>query len=149
MAHVIANRCELAGTLVSKPEYAGPGRYLRARLAQDWDYDSKGKKETHRQFLQLQFAGDTKTIAETFEKGDNIWLVAQYIRRSTGTRDSGEGSIHEFQVFQVHRIHQHSQRPEPGQSPPTPIHQSTLRSNGSSTRAPHFLEESTNAWIPL
>jgi hypothetical protein len=148
MPHVIANRCELAGTLASKPEYSGPGRYLRARLAQDWEYDSKGKTETHRQFLQLQFAGDTKAMAETFEQGDNIWVLAQYIRRSSGNRDSTEGSIHEFQVFQVHRI-QHNSRSAASLNPPRPIHQSTLRANGASTRAPQFLEESANAWVPL
>ena len=148
MAHVIANRCELAGTLASKPEYSGPGRYLRARLAQDWEYDTKGKTETHRQFLQLQFAGDTKVMAETFEQGDNIWVLAQYIRRSSGNRDSGEGSIHEFQVFQVHRI-EHNTRSTASPNPPKPIHQSALRANATSTRTPQFLEESANAWVPL
>lgn len=148
MAHVIANRCELAGTLATKPEYSGPGRYLRARLAQDWDYDTKGKRETHRQFLQLQFSGDTKALAETLEQGDNIWVLAQYIRRSSGNRDSGEGSIHEFQVFQVHRI-EHLSRLAASPNPPKPIHQSTLRANGASTRTPQFLEESTNAWVPF
>ena len=87
MSHVIANRCELAGTLATKPEYSGPGHYLRARLAQDWKYDAKGKTQTHRQFLQLQFADETKEIAETFDEGDNIWVLAQYIRRSSGYRD--------------------------------------------------------------
>ena len=148
MPHVIANRCELAGTLASKPEYSGPGRYLRARLAQDWEYDTKGKAETHRQSLQLQFAGDTRAMAETFEQGDNIWVLAQYIRRSSGNRDSTEGSIHEFQVFQVHRI-QHNSRSAASPNPPKPIHQSALRANGASTRTPQFLEESTNAWVPL
>jgi hypothetical protein len=138
----------LAGTLASKPEYSGPGRYLRARLAQDWDYDTKGKTETHRQFLQLQFAGDTKSTAEAFEQGDNIWVLAQYIRRSSGNRDSGEGSIHEFQVFQVHRI-EHYTRSAASPNPPKSVHQSTLRANAASTRTPQFLEESANAWVPL
>jgi hypothetical protein len=148
MPHVIANRCELAGTLVSKPEYVGPGPYLRARLAQDWEYETKGKTETHRQFIQLQFAGDTKAIAETFDKGDNIWVLAQYIRRSSGARESGDGSIHDFQVFQVHRIQPPNHRAEASQ-PPKPVHQSTLRANGASTRLPQFLEESSNACVPL
>jgi hypothetical protein len=148
MAHVIANRCELAGTLASKPEYSGPGRYLRARLAQDWDYDTKGKTETHRQFLQLQFVGDTKAMAETLEQGDNIWVLAQYIRRSSGNRDLGEGSIHEFQVFQTHRIENNS-RSAASPNPPKSIHQSTLRADAASTRTPQFLEESANAWVPL
>lgn len=148
MLHVIANRCELAGTLASKPEYVGPGNYLRARLAQDWQYETKGRIETHRQFLQLQFAGDTKLLAETFEKGDNIWVLAQYIRRSPTGRDSTEGSIHEFQVFQVHRI-EHGARAVADKLPQEPIHQSTLRANGSSIRKPDFLEGSTNAWVQL
>jgi len=138
----------LAGTLATKPEYSGPGHYLRARLAQDWKYDAKGKTQTHRQFLQLQFADETKEIAETFDEGDNIWVLAQYIRRSSGYRDWREGSIHEFQVFQVHRIQQRT-RSAGSQKPPKPVHQSTLRANAASTRIPQFMEESANAGVPL
>jgi hypothetical protein len=46
------------GAVPRKARNSGPGRYLRARLAQDWEYDTKGKTETHRQLIQLQFAGD-------------------------------------------------------------------------------------------
>jgi len=148
MHHVIANRCELAGTLASKPEYIGPGNYLRARLAQDWEYDSKGKVQTHRQFIQLQFAGDTKPLAEGFDKGDNIWVLAQYIRRSPTEKNSTEGSIHEFQVFQVHRIETGARTAAAPKSEKL-VHQSTLRADGASTRQPDFLEGSTNAWVPL
>lgn len=148
MHHVIANRCELAGTLATKPEYVGPGNYLRARLAQDWEYDSKGKKHVHRQFIQLQFAGDTKALAESFEVGENIWALAQYIRRSPNDKNVTEGSIHEFQVFQVHRI-QNGIRPISSAKPEKPVHQNTLRANASSTRQPGFIEESANAWVQL
>ena len=70
----ILNQVTLAGNLTDKPSIddAGGRVFVRARLAQNWFYDTHGKTVEHRQFLPLTFLGESASVAKSFEKGDNI-----------------------------------------------------------------------------
>ena len=79
----ILNQVTLAGNLTDKPSVddAGGRVFVRARLAQNWFYDTHGKTIEHRQFLPLTFLGESASVARSFEKGDNIHVTGQLIRR--------------------------------------------------------------------
>ena len=74
----ILNQVTLAGNLTDKPSVddAGGRVFVRARLAQNWFYDSHGKTIEHRQFLPLTFLGESASVARSFDKGDNIHVQA-------------------------------------------------------------------------
>ena len=84
----ILNQVTLAGNLTDKPSVddAGGRVFVRARLAQNWFYDTHGKTIEHRQFLPLTFLGESASVARSFEKGDNIHVTGQLIRRDPRAR---------------------------------------------------------------
>ena len=84
----ILNQVTLAGNLTDKPSVddAGGRVFVRARLAQNWFYDTHGKTIEHRQFLPLTFLGESASVARSFDKGDNIHVTGQLIRRDPRAR---------------------------------------------------------------
>ena len=79
----ILNQIVLAGNLTDQPSVTATGgrQFVRARLAQNWHYDTQGRTVEHRQFLPLTFFGESAIVAKTFQKGDNIHVTGQLIRR--------------------------------------------------------------------
>ena len=66
----ILNQVTLAGNLTDKPSVddAGGRVFVRARLAQNWFYDTHGKTVEHRQFLPLTFFGRKCLSGEELRK---------------------------------------------------------------------------------
>lgn len=79
----ILNQVILAGNLTDQPTVsdAGGRLFIRARLAQSWFYETQGKTVEHRQFIPLTFFGESAVAAKSFQKGDNIHVTGQLIRR--------------------------------------------------------------------
>jgi single-stranded DNA-binding protein len=88
----ILNQIILAGNLTDQPSVsdAGGRQFVRARLAQNWFYDTQGRTVEHRQFLPITFFGESAIVAKTFQKGDNIHVTGQLIRREPRPRTDGE-----------------------------------------------------------
>src|ERR1700721_3372360 len=84
----ILNQVTPAGNLTDKPSVddAGGRVFVRARLGQNWFYDTHGKTVEHRQFLPLTSLGESASVAKAFEKGDNIHVTGQLIRRDPKAR---------------------------------------------------------------
>jgi single-stranded DNA-binding protein len=103
----ILNQIILAGNLTDQPSVsdAGGRQFVRARLAQNWFYDTQGKTVEHRQFLPLTFFGESAIVAKTFQKGDNIHVTGQLIRREPRPRTDGQGAAREAStIFENHVI---------------------------------------------
>ena len=101
---MILNWTIQAGNLVDKPTVSltAGKRYVRARLAQDWTFHSHGQKKKQQQFLPLYFVEGSDQIAESYEKGDNIVVAGQIIRRVvSGIRDTTVVEIHVVHTFRI------------------------------------------------
>src|SRR5271165_3714423 len=115
----ILNQIILAGNLTDQPSVSDVGgrQFVRARLAQSWFYDTQGRTVEHRQFLPLTFLGESAIVAKTFQKGDNIHVTGQLIRREPKARAEAPnaaretGTIFEIHVIRAFRISA-SSRPE-------------------------------------
>ena len=144
----ILNQVILAGNLTDQPTIsdASGRQFVRARLAQKWLYETQGKTVEHRQFIPLTFFGESAITAKSFQKGDNIHVTGQLIRRdarprpeeSTSGRDSG--TIDEIHVIRAFRIST-SLKPEEAMT-----HQNEIRRTNDAKRVPSFLEESIRDW---
>jgi len=90
----ILNQIILAGNLTDQPSVsdAGGRQFVRARLVQNWFYDTQGRTVEHRQFLPITFFGESAIVAKTFQKGDNIHVTGQLIRREPRPRADGESA---------------------------------------------------------
>src|SRR5260370_11721599 len=108
----ICNLVILAGNLTDKPsvDIVGGRQFVRGRLAQISLYDTHGKTVEHRQFLPVTFLGESALAAKGFEKGDNIHITGQLIRRDSRTRVDPiqpvreAGTIWEIHVIRAFRI---------------------------------------------
>ncbi len=144
----ILNQVILAGNLTDKPTVndAGGRQFVRARLAQNWFYETQGRTVEHRQFLPITFFGESATVAKTFEKGDNIHVTGQLVRReprarSDGSRPSLEtGTVFEVHVLRAFRISAGSK----AQSAAT--HQNDIRRTNDAKQVPAFIQESILDW---
>ena len=144
----ILNQVTLAGNLTDKPSIddAGGRVFVRARLAQNWFYDTHGKTVEHRQFLPLTFLGESASVAKTFEKGDNIHVTGQLIRREMPRKgdapDAGKApsTVWEIHVTDAHRISSVTPDDEP------PVHQNEMRRALSPYQPPAFIQESIHDW---
>jgi hypothetical protein len=144
----ILNQVILAGNLTDQPSVsdAGGRQFIRARLAQSWFYETQGKTVEHRQFIPLTFFGESTIAAKSFQKGDNIHVTGQLIRRDARPRPeeatSGRepGTIYEIHVIRAFRIAAGSKTKE------TTTHQIEIRRTNDAKRVPSFLEESIRDW---
>jgi single-stranded DNA-binding protein len=144
----ILNQVILAGNLTDQPSVsdAGGRQFIRARLAQNWFYETQGKTVEHRQFIPLTFFGESTIAAKSFQKGDNIHVTGQLIRRDARTRpeeaNTGRepGTIYEIHVIRAFRIATGSKTEE------TTTHQNEIRRTNDAKRVPSFLEESIRDW---
>ena len=143
-----SNITHQAGNLTDKPtiDRVGNREFVRARLAQSWQYDTQGKTVTHRQFLPLVFFGRSIQTARHFEKGDNIHVTGQLIRREMPRKgDDSEGgkspsTVWEIHVTDAHRISGLMSDEEP------PIHQNEMRRAQSPYQPPAYIQESIHDW---
>jgi len=143
----ILNQVILAGNLTDKPtvDDAGGRQFVRARLAQNWYYDTQGRTVEHRQFLPLTFFGESSIVAKTLDKGDNIHVTGQLVRReprarNDGTRPSLEaGTVFEIHVLRVFRIASAAKQS-------AAIHQNDIRRHNDAKQVPAFIEESILDW---
>jgi single-stranded DNA-binding protein len=144
----ILNQVTLAGNLTDKPSVddAGGRVFVRARLAQNWFYETHGKTVEHRQFLPLTFLGESASVAKDFEKGDNIHVTGQLIRREPRSRTEGSaspreaGTIFEIHVIRAFRIASSSKLDS------AVIHQNEIRRTNDAKQIPAFLQESIHDW---
>jgi single-stranded DNA-binding protein len=143
----ILNQVILAGNLTDKPTVndAGGRQFVRARLAQNWYYDTQGRTVEHRQFLPLTFFGESAIVAKSLEKGDNVHVTGQLIRREPRVRPNGSGpspetgTVFEIHVIRVFRISASSRAV-------AAIHQNEIRRANDAKRVPAFIEESILDW---
>ena len=144
----ILNQVILAGNLTDQPSVsdAGGRQFIRARIAQSWFYETQGKTVEHRQFIPLTFFGESTIAAKSFQKGDNIHVTGQLIRRDARPRpeeaNTGRepGTIYEIHVIRAFRI-------ATGQKPDEiATHQNEIRRTNDPKRIPSFLEESIRDW---
>jgi single-stranded DNA-binding protein len=144
----ILNQVILAGNLTDKPTVndAGGRQFVRARLAQNWFYETQGRTVEHRQFLPITFFGESATVAKTFEKGDNIHVTGQLVRREPRVRNDGSGaSLEAGTVFEIHvlrafRISSNCK------SQSAAIHQNDIRRTNDAKQVPAFIQESILDW---
>ncbi len=144
----ILNQVILAGNLTDQPSVsdAGGRQFIRARLAQSWFYETQGKTVEHRQLIPLTFFGESTIAAKSFQKGDNIHVTGQLIRRDARPRpedaNTGRepGTIYEIHVIRAFRIATGSKTEE------TTTHQNEIRRTNDAKRVPSFLEESIRDW---
>jgi hypothetical protein len=144
----ILNQVILAGNLTDQPSVsdAGGRQFIRARLAQSWFYETQGKTVEHRQFIPLTFFGECSIAAKSFQKGDNIHVTGQLIRRDARPRpeeaNTGRepGTIYEIHVIRAFRIATGSRPDE------IVTHQNEIRRTNDAKRVPSFLEESIRDW---
>ena len=144
----ILNQVILAGNLTDQPSVsdAGGRQFIRARLAQSWFYETQGKTVEHRQFIPLTFFGESTIAAKSFQKGDNIHITGQLIRRDARPRpeeaNTGRepGTIYEIHVIRAFRIATGSRPDE------IVTHQNEIRRTNDAKRVPSFLEESIRDW---
>ncbi len=144
----ILNQVILAGNLTDKPNVndAGGRQFVRARLAQNWYYDTKGKTVEHRQFLPLTFFGESAVVAKTLDKGDNIHVTGQLIRREPRARNDGTGpSLDAGTVFEVHVIRVFRIAPS-SKAQSAAVHQNEIRRVNDAKQVPSFLQESILDW---
>jgi len=143
----ILNQVILAGNLTDKPTVndVGGRQFVRARLAQNWYYDTQGRTVEHRQFLPLTFFGESSIVAKTLERGDNIHVTGQLIRREPRARSDGSapsletGTVFEIHVLRVFRISSSSKQS-------AAIHQNEIRRTNDAKQVPAFIQESILDW---
>lgn len=143
----ILNQVILAGNLTDTPSVddAGGRQFVRARLAQNWFYDTQGKTVEHRQFLPLTFFGESAHVAKSFHKGDNIHVTGQLIRREPRTRPDNSSAREGSTVYEVHVIR--AFRISTGsKSENAAIHQNEIRRTNDAKSTPSFLQESIHDW---
>jgi single-stranded DNA-binding protein len=145
------NEVSLSGNLADKPTFveAGHRRFLRARLAQSWIYDTQGQTVTHRQFFSVVFFKGSERIAQFYEKGDNIHVVGMIVRRavrkSAGEPDESEKNL--VLEVHVHKTHLIGKLRDRGAAGPEELpHQSVVQRSRGAAEPPVFLKESLGDW---
>jgi single-stranded DNA-binding protein len=143
----ILNQVILAGNLTDKPTVndAGGRQFVRARLAQNWYYDTQGRTVEHRQFLPLTFFGESAIVAKALEKGDNVHVTGQLIRREPRVRPESSGpSLEAGTVFEIHVIRVF--RISASSKASAAIHQNEIRRTNDAKQVPAFIQESILDW---
>ena len=144
----IINQVILAGNLTDQPTVSDAGGrvFVRARLAQHWHYDTQGRTVEHRQFLPITFFGESAIVAKSFQKGDNIHVTGQLIRREPRARPDAPNAARETgTIFEIHVIRAFRIAPC-SKTESAIIHQNEIRRANDAKQVPTFLQESIHDW---
>jgi single-stranded DNA-binding protein len=144
----ILNQIILAGSLTDQPSVADAGgrQFVRARLAQNWFYDTQGRTVEHRQFLPITFFGESAIVAKTFQKGDNIHVTGQLIRREPRPRADGQGVGRDAKCANDMNLEDGGDFAASSKSESAAIHQNEIRRTNDAKQIPAFLQESVHDW---
>ena len=145
----ILNQVILAGNLTDQPSVsdAGGRQFIRARLAQSWFYETQGKTVEHRQFIPLTFFGESTIAAKSFQKGDNIHVTGQLIRREARPRpEEAKHRPRSRERFTRSTSFALSASPAVSKQEQLTTHQNDIRRTNDAKRIPSFLEESIRDW---
>jgi len=101
------NRIEVSGYLAAKPA----GRYLPSgtavatvRMGETYPSVSQGKNEQHTNWHSLSFYGDLAGLAQTFDKGDHLFVEGSMEQREFTPADGSKRMIWELIVHSCHLI---------------------------------------------
>ena len=104
------NRIELAGYLSAKPEV----RYLpsgtpvaNARLGQTYEYIQNNEPVKHTNWFSLAFYGELASVAQSYEKGNNIDVVGTLQQRTFTPKDGSQRTVYEVVVQHAHIVAKH------------------------------------------
>ena len=118
------NRLELAGYLSAKPEI----RYLpsgtpvaNARLGQTYEYVQNDKAVKHTNWFSLAFYGELASVAQSYEKGDNIDVVGTLQQRQFTPKDGSQRTVYEVIVQHAHIIGKNRRSTTASVAQPDPV----------------------------
>lgn len=104
---VIHNRIELGGIVDDAPHNIS-STMARVRIRQEWTYLSKGQRKPHIQRIYCVFVGDAVPLTKELQKGDNVWIVGQLIRRPRANgEEGGAESKRDSFTFEIHVLEAH------------------------------------------
>lgn len=101
------NRIELGGYLSAKPEtrYLPSGTPVaNARLGQTYEYVQNNQPVKHTNWFNLAFYGELASIAQSYEKGDNIDVVGTLQQRQFTPKDGSTRTVYEVVVQHAHVV---------------------------------------------
>ena len=101
------NRFEVSGYLAAKPELRklpSGTPVANVRLGQTYLYDTKEGRGKQTNWFNLAFYGALATIANSYEKGDNINIVGSIQQRQFTPKDGSPRTVQEVVVQKCHRI---------------------------------------------
>jgi len=102
------NRIELAGYVAARPQtrFLPSGtKVVNARLGESYRYtNGEGKSITHTNWHNLVFYGELASVAETYDKGDNIEVEGSIQQRKYTPADGSPRTVHEIIVRSCHLI---------------------------------------------
>jgi len=101
------NRIEVSGWLAAKPvvRYLPSGTPVATvRLGETYPYMSQGKSEQHTNWHSLSFYGDLAGVAQTFDKGDHLFVEGSMEQRQFTPADGSKRMIWELVAHYCHRI---------------------------------------------
>jgi single-strand DNA-binding protein len=102
------NRIELAGYIAARPQirFLPSGtKVANARLGETYRYtNGDGKSVAHTNWHNLVFYGELASVAETYNKGDNIEVEGSVQQRKFTPADGSPRTVHEIIVRACHLI---------------------------------------------
>ena len=116
------NRIEVTGWLAAKPalRYLPSGTPVStARMGETYSYVSQGKNEQHTNWHSLSFYGDPANLAQTFDKGDHLFVEGTLEQRQFRPADGSKRMIWELIVHSCHLIS--DPRPRNANMPPEKV----------------------------
>ena len=101
------NRIEVTGWLAARPtlRYLPSGTAVATvRIGETYPYISQGKAEQHTNWHSLCFYGDLAQLAQTFNKGDHLFVEGSMELRQFTPADGSKRMIWELIVHGWHLI---------------------------------------------
>ena len=136
------NRIELGGYISGKPDV----RYLpsgtpvaNARLGQTYEYVQNNQPVKHTNWFNLAFYGELASIAQSYEKGDNIDVVGTLQQRQFTPKDGSTRTVYEVVVQHAHVVAENRRPAATTESDPSPAPDAPAESK----------EEEVDAWAVL
>ena len=101
------NRIELAGYLGGVPQIRrlpSGTKVANVSLAESYRWQSNKEQKEHTNWHKLSFYGVLADVAETFNKGDNIYVDGTLQTREFTPADGHKRTVHEIVVRSAHII---------------------------------------------